>query len=231
MKQMRIKLALTDMDGTAVCYENSRFQASWDALGTAAGVRKEYDLLLEKYIHMPKLYQTWFSANVELLEGKEVSPIASQLLPPPYTPGFLEACAFLKSKGCILGMVSGGIDFVAKQIQAEAGLDFVVVNELHQSEGKFTGTGKVQVRLDGKGSIVKEIIQKWGLQREEVVYFGDSWNDIPAWQEVGLPLGVNIKLSECYKHVRDYFPNFRGALAYLQQTVFVEHKKNQSKID
>ena len=224
MKKMKIKLAITDMDGTAVCYENSRFQASWDALGTAAGVRREYDQLMNKYIHQPQLYSTWFNANVELLEGKEVSPIASQLLPPPYTSGFLEMCAFLKSQGCILGMVSGGIDLVAKQIQAEAGLDFVIVNELHQQAGKFTGTGIVQVSLDGKGSIVEKIIPQMGLRKEEVVYFGDSWNDIPAWKKVGLPLGVNIKLPECYKHVKDYFPNFRGALAYLQETVFVERE-------
>ncbi len=211
---------LLDMDGTVVQYNSSSYQSSWDAIGKAAGLGEEWQELLRYYIDKPLLYQEWFDKNCEKLAGVSVAAISQEIFPPPYTPGFLECCGYLKQQGVVLGLLSSGVDLVAKRIQEEAGLDEIVVNEVYVENGCFTGRGNLKVALDGKGQIIQQLMEQYHAAREETAFIGDHFNDIPAWQKVGLPLGMNVKDARCYGFIQHHFNNFYEARDFLQGEIF-----------
>ena len=210
-------MALFDMDGTAVRYENSSFHSSWDALGIAADVENEWNKLLKHYYPKPELYEEWFEKNCKCLIGKEVNKITNQIFPPPYAPGFVDFVHYLNQEKIITGIISSGIDLVAERIKNEVSLDFVVANEIHTDNGYFSGTGQIHVPLWDKGKIVKKIREEHGMDLKETAFFGDNKNDISAWQEVGLRVGINLKGNECYKAVQGYFQDFVRIDSYLER--------------
>lgn len=209
-----------DMDGTVVQYKESKFQSTWGALGVAAGVNDEWDRLMNYYLSLPETeeyYNGWFEKNCKSLAGIPIQPILEKILPPPYTPGFLEFCNCLSQQGIKKGIISGGIDFVAEFIRKEASLDFVLVQELGVCNGLFTGAGKINVPLLEKGALIKSKLQEYNVQKEEAVFFGDNYNDVSAWREVGVPLGMNLKHESYYSAVQAHFSDFHTALKYLKE--------------
>lgn len=216
---MKPKLILLDMDGTAVQYACSSFQSSWDALGEAAGKLELWRGWTERYLHQPAKYQEWFELQCASLRGVALEPILQKIFPPPYAPGLREFCSFWKGHGATLGIVSSGVGLVGRRIQEEMSLDILIANEIQVHEGKFTGEGKMNVSLDEKGTIVRQLIQQQGVLPLEAVYVGDHCNDLPAWKEVGCPLGMNLKDPRCYEYVRQHFTDFYQAREFLWKTI------------
>lgn len=211
------KLVIFDMDGTIVQYSSGNFQSSWDAIGFAAGKKEEWERQLEYYLPRPEQYKEWVKADCRLLTGIPVQPVAEKIFPPPYTPGFKEFCVYLKEKEVKTGIISSGVDFVAKRIQQEAGLDFIVANEVHIKEGKFTGKGKVNVGIKDKGKCVKRAMRKYASKKEETAFFGDHFNDQEAWKEVGFPMGMNIKSERCCLFTNLDFSDFYQAKEFFEE--------------
>ncbi len=211
-----IKLCIFDLDGTIVQYTNGPFQSSWDAIGIAAGKEKEWVQRRDYYYPRPELYQEWFDGNCRLLEGIEVQPILRQIFPPPYTPGFLEFCAYLKREGIRTGIVSSGVDIVANRVLQEAGLNFAIANVLNLEKDRFTGTGEQHVPLWDKGKYVNQQMLHHGASADNTAYFGDNGNDCGAWAKVGFPIGIALKNPDLHHYVDYSFRNFHGALELFQ---------------
>ncbi len=214
---MEIKLAIFDMDGTAVRYKNSTFQSSWDAIGIAAGMREEWMRLLDFYLPRPDLYNEWFDKNCELLAGKETAPVFEEIFPPPYAPGFIEMTGYLHENGVTTGILSSGVEVVAERVKNDAGMDFAIANKIYMGGGQFTGGGELVVPMSGKGKLVRQVMQEYRCRKKETAYFGDHFNDIPAWEEVGFPIGISLKDRSCYAAVHHHFPDFLRALGYLRR--------------
>lgn len=215
--RLMLELVIFDMDGTVVRYPDGSFQSSYDAIGAAAGKSAEFKERAERYFPHPELEERWFLEDCESLRGISLEQVQSKIFPPPYTPGFRELCDYLCSKDILRGIVSSGVDLVANKIKEEMGLDFALANEVHITEGKFTGTGKICVPLWSKGKTVQKVIEERRINPKNVAYCGDNSNDINTWNYVGLPIGINLKKAELTQHVRYHFPDFYGALELLQQ--------------
>ncbi len=215
-----IDLVILDMDGTIVQYEQSTFHSSWDAIGHAAGLQEEWDKLTEFYYPKakdPVMYRQWFDKNCEMLKGKEIASIAEKIFPPPITAGYEEFCTYLQQRGKVVGIVSGGVDLVGNYLQRSGSLAFVVCNVLHVEEGKFTGTGEMVSNHTGKGELVRKVCANYGVPPQRAAYIGDHENDIPAWKEVGLPLGMNVKREACHAAIQKNFGDFKEALDYFKR--------------
>ncbi len=213
-------IVLLDMDGTIVRYESSSFHSSWDAIGEAAGMKEEWDKMLAYYYPRSNdagTYREWFDANYRMLKGVSVQSVEKKIFPPPYTPGFREFCRYFTQQRIPIGVISSGVDLVAKRIQQEAGLDFAIANELRIEQGCFTGEGNLMVDLTSKGRIIESYLQEHGINRDKAAYFGDHENDIPAWKAVGHPFGINVKKANCYPEIQAYFSDFGPALAYVKR--------------
>lgn len=216
---MPLELLLFDMDGTLVCYPESSFQSSWDALGVAAGKKEAWIKNVDYYYPRPELHKEWLQESCKLLKGIPVELTLSKILPPPMPPGtkeFFKYNSQLTPKP-IIGIVTSGVDLVAEHIKKEHNIDFIIANEVHTKDGFFTGTGKTNVPLWKKGELVKQIMQKYQILPENTAYFGDNENDKSAWEAVnGLKVAVNPKNPDLKNYVHYVVNDFYEALELLK---------------
>ncbi len=202
-----ITAVIFDMDGTLVQYDGP-FQSSWDALGYAAGLKEQWDRLIEYYFPKRELYWEWMDANARLLKGISTEKIFSKILPPPYTPGVRETMALLKKK-YKLGILTSGLDFIAEYICQDLGMDFYLANGLKVHNGVFAGECERRVYLWTKDQHLRELCAWEGLDPKEVCFVGDHLNDIPVMRSVGLAIAFAPKDPELLKAAHAHTNDFR----------------------
>jgi len=223
---MPIDSIIFDMDGTIIQPACTSLQSSWDMFGHATGRGDEWDALCDYYLPKPELHHEWGAKQFSFFTGLNVQEHLKKVLPLPYTPGFSDFCQYVKSQLIPVGIISSGLDIIAKHILEEMSLDFYFTNNIHTRDGLFTGTGTLNFHLHEKGEIVHELLAKYHCNPDNVIFIGDHINDIPAWQEVGLPLGINLKDEQCFPHVKDQFTNFYQIKTYLKNILDAEKNKS-----
>ena len=222
---MSLEIILFDMDGTLVCYQESSFHSSWDALGFAAGQKEAWLEKLNYYFPRPHLYKEWASENCKLLQGLPVEPTLAKILPPPTPAGIKEFFHYLNHlpNRPLTGIITSGVDLIAQYLAQEYQIDFFIANEVHTQEGYFTGTGKINVPLWKKGEIVEQVLHQYQIPPEHAAFLGDNENDIPAWEKVGLPLAINLdenkpgSTEKCLASVKQSFQDFFQVLTFLKE--------------
>jgi phosphoserine phosphatase len=202
-----IKAVLFDMDGTLVQYDGP-FRSSWDAVGYSAGLKAEWNRLLEDYFPKKDAYWEWMDANAQLLRGLSFEQIRSRVLPPPYTPGARETMRALKPK-YKLGILTSGLDFVAAYICQDLEMNFYLANGLSVCDGVFTGTCERRVYLWNKAQHLRELCRSHGLDLREVCFVGDHANDIPAMNAVGFSIAFAPKDAELLQAADAHTEDFR----------------------
>ncbi len=212
---MTIKAVIFDMDGTLVQYAGP-FQSSWDAVGYAAGLKEEWDRLMEHYFPHKELYWEWTAANAQLLRGIPTQKIFGAVLPPPYTPGVRQTIPKLKQKYG-LGILTSGLDFIADYICKDLGLDFYLANGLKVHQGVFTGECERRVYLWTKDQHVRELCRREGLNPKEVCFVGDHLNDISVMKSVGLAIAFAPKAPELIQVAHAHTNDFREIPKLIEQ--------------
>ena len=201
-KPKHISAVIFDLDGTLVRYQGVEFESSWGAIGAAAGVKEEWDLLLAKYFPRPDAYAEWMSKNARLLAGVPVEQVTKKVLPPPYATGVPEAICTLR-KRYLLGILSSGVDLVAEYVCKDLGFEFAVANRLLVRNSSFTGETETIVGLWEKADVMRQTALRIGLPLSEICYVGDHVNDVPVMDLVGLSIAFNPKVAEL-EEVADY---------------------------
>ncbi len=205
MKKMKAKrTVLLDMDGTAVHYDNLPFHSSWDALARVLrNKEKIWHEITKRYIDDPiKNYRVWSSEQVALLKGISVADAERFLFPIPYSLGFREF--FLCSRGEFnVGIITHGVEIVAKKINEECGFDGYLCNPLGIFKGKFSGIETIRYGLDEKDKMVADFLNQRGLDRRNVLFVGDNFNDLSCRKYVEIFVAFNPK-DEKLKEKVDY---------------------------
>lgn len=209
-KNKKIKMILCDMDGTTVEYPVRPFFSSWDGLSLALPKykQKKWIQTRDKYVGRPSLHQIWFNEQIPILEGLSVKKAEKFLFPIPYSKGAKEFFTSLNGN-YLKGIVSSGIDIVAKKIQEELNFSFYISNVLETKNGVFTGKGKNILGLEDKGKMVKKISEDYNIPLEQICFIGDSTNDIPVLEIVGLPIVFNPKNDLVKKKAKYSINDFR----------------------
>ena len=202
---MAFKLVDLDLDGTLLCY-NSEFNSSWDDFYRAANLVKESKDLLNYYLWKKPLYNEWFNKQVLLLKGKSVSEIESEILPPTYMEGAENLSQELKSMGLIRGLLTSGVDIIARYVEKDLNLDFCECNEVFQENGFFTGLGKSNVNLWDKKRNLLKICKQFNVKPKEVVVVGDHENELELFEIAGLGIAYQPKTDNVTK-AADYVVN------------------------
>lgn len=110
----------------------------------------------------------------------------------PLIGGIQETVACLKGNGMKCVIISGGIDIAARMIAAEFGFDDSQAVELvADDEGVLTGEGIRHVKLSDKGGNVRYFTEKYGTTRERTVSIGNSFTDIPMFENSGMSIAFN----------------------------------------
>lgn len=215
---MGIELIFFDMDGTLVDCAPP-FGSTWDELGKAAGVGDKFEANIHKYYPLKKDYETWVEADVSLLKGRDFETLKNLVLPPPYAPGVKEFFEQIEGK-YILGLITGGVDFMADYIVEDLGLDFYVANKIGVSNGVFDGTYNILIDLwkqPDKTYYVKEFMRRYNLPKEKTMYIGDNENDIAAALETGIFIARNPKTEKTKQSAHYIVDNFLEILPILKK--------------
>lgn len=204
---MKTKMIVTDQDGSAIKGSIPPFYSGWDEVGECLPkeLRKEWHRIRDYYYPKKELYSEWFQKQLELLKGIPVKLVTDKIFPLPYAPGFIE---FFNSvpKGIVKGLLSAGIDLIAKKIQEEAGLDFIYANEVHIENGIFTGTGKEISGLWNKLSLLEKMAEEYEVLLNETCFIGDNLNDKECLEAVGYPhvISPHESVKGCGKEIKSY---------------------------
>ena len=208
---MKIKVLVVDMDGTAVSYPNEPFHSSWDAL---AGVlptdtKQKWFGIRDYYLEKgDPFYDEWFEKQVSFLRGIKLQEVEKILFPPPYSPGFVN---FFKSVNGQYkkGILSSGLELVAERIYKDLSFDFFSANPLEIYKGVFTGRGTNKIALLSKKGELEKISRSHKFDLKEVCFVGDSFNDIPVLECVGLPIAFEPKSEEVASAAKYSISNFK----------------------
>ncbi|MDH5807040.1 MAG: phosphoserine phosphatase SerB [Candidatus Methanomethylicaceae archaeon] len=183
------KIIVFDLDGTLI------EQEVIDELAKAAGVGEEVKKITKLAMEGKLKYIDALKERVKLLKGlsvKVLDEINSSIV---INPNVMELISKLKELGFIIGIVTGGFDFVANYIGKLIGADYVFCNKLIIKDGFLTGEVEGEITSpEAKLYAIKKIANKFNVGLEACVAVGDGANDLFMIENVGLGIGYKPKL-------------------------------------
>jgi len=102
-------------------------------------------------------------------------------------PGAKDLCSALKDAGWKMIAISGGFTIITDRLKKELGLDLIFSNNLIFKNGTLDGLD-LKVTSD-KSLLVRPLIEKWGIKKEEIVVVVDGANDIKLFEIAGYTVG------------------------------------------
>ncbi len=183
------RVIVFDLDGTLIDQEVI------EELAKAAGVGEEVKRITRLAMEGKVNFLEALRKRVSLLRGLPVSKLDEIKKSIVITPSVVELMRQLKSSGFVIGIVTGGFDFVAEHIGHMIGADYVFSNRLVSKEGFLTG--EVEGEMTGpeaKLNAIRKIAKELGVGLESCVAVGDGANDLFMIENVGLGVGFKAKL-------------------------------------
>jgi len=187
----KFKLVCFDVDGTLVD------GISWLLLteGLNCSTQKHIDIFyhakgkeisfLEGERMLTKMYQESDNATKEFIRE-----LFSKIKPKPEVQKII---SYLKGKGYKIYLISGAIDMYVEEIANKLKADGFYANSSLTFDKKGV-LNKIHYR-DNQGEIkvdqLRDLIKKLKIEINEVVFIGDSENDIEIFQETGHGIAVN----------------------------------------
>ncbi len=181
---VRPGLVAFDMDGTLI-----EGGVSWEILHKAMGTWEAARANMEAYLSGEISYDEWFRRDVGLWVGRRIDAALEALRSLRPVEGAVEAIRRLRSEGTIVGIVSSGLDVVMRGVLGGVELDFAEVNGLELGGDGVVVGWEIRVPFSGKGRIVRETAESFGVPLGSVAVVGDAENDLSMF---ALPVGLRV---------------------------------------
>ncbi len=184
---MPIKIAFFDCDGTL-----TQVRSSWEYLHRRLQIwdnhADEYQLLFRE----GKIdYEEFCRRDALLWKGLSTQSVMGTIREIPYNHGCHEIMAFLRDLGITTVIVSTGLALLVEHVRADLGVNLAFANELLEENGLLTGEVRVRVGYNGKGEVIRGLLDRFGYTKQEACAVGDGDGDIGMFEEVGLPVGFH----------------------------------------
>lgn len=197
-RQDPIRLVCFDMDGVL-----TREESSWVSVHQRFGVRNGpgFQAFLRGEIDDQEFIRQDVALWLEQEPGMTLDDVHAILDELSLVDGAHEACERLRQAGCDLAIVSGGLEYMARRVANELGIQHVSANGLTTDEdGRLTGDGVVNTPLRDKSRPVVEFADQLGIGLGAVATVGNSAPDIPMFRASGL--GIAFRAAD--PHVADH---------------------------
>mmetsp|Transcript_25341 Transcript_25341/g.58901 ORF Transcript_25341/g.58901 Transcript_25341/m.58901 type:complete len:866 (+) Transcript_25341:37-2634(+) len=115
-------------------------------------------------------------SKVSLLKGKSADCVPKLLQRLKLTHGARLVCSALKALGCTLAILTNtGVGSVAKHVQQQLGLDYVICQDLEVADGSFTGqyAGEAKDVKFRKLDLLKLMADREGIEYRNVIVVGE----------------------------------------------------------
>jgi HAD superfamily PSPase-like hydrolase len=184
-----LKLVIFDCDGVLADSDSS-----WEYVHRSFGV--DNNASLAAYLRgefddaefIRRDIKLWFGLFGRVHISKITGILDNVLL----IPGAPEAVGELRKRGIKTAIVSAGLEPLVSRVARTCGIDIKLSNGLvTDKDGFLTGEGIVQVPLGGKGQVVRELIGKLGLRKQDCAAIGDRVWDCMMFDEVGTRIAFN----------------------------------------
>ncbi len=186
---LRVRIVFFDMDGVLV-----PIKSSWAYLHEYFGVAEEARRYLEAFERGEIDYVRWMELDTSLwvkarrggcVHIRELLEVLGRV---PVNPETQTVGRELHRRGVIVGIVSGGIDLLARRVASILGADVWVANKLlFDKRGCLRPGGIPLVGVDKVG-VVKRILGEYGIDPGEAMFVGDSRWDASVMRLVGYPV-------------------------------------------
>jgi len=178
-------LTVFDMDGIFI-----EERSSWKVIHKKFGIDNSdlVDLYLEGKISDEEFLNEDIKRWRE--NGIKKQDIVKVLEEIPLTPGTEECIKYCSRKGKT-AIISGGIDLLAKRI-AKFGIDYVFANGI-EFRDDIPWKGILRVPIKRKDIVLKNLMEKIGVEKKEVIVIGDTKYDICMFKMAGLRIGFNAR--------------------------------------
>ncbi|MCE4608763.1 MAG: HAD-IB family phosphatase [Desulfurococcales archaeon] len=184
----KIRMVLFDMDGVLV-----PIKSSWEYIHKLLGVDEDARRIKEQFENGEIDYMKWMELDtglwVKATNGElTIWKLQEMFKDVQVRENAVKVARWLRKNGIIIGIVSGGIDLLAKRIASEIGADIWLANQLsYDKRGKLIPGGKPLVGVR-KDRVVKRIAGEYGVPLNNVMFVGDSVWDKEAMSIVGYPV-------------------------------------------
>lgn len=186
--QTKKKLIAFDMDSTLVQMETlNEFAGTQNLKDTVSLITEE--AMLGKID-----YNESFIKRIVLLKGIEESRINELANRVPITNGVDLLIKHINEAKIKKAVISGGLIQFGEVLNKKYHFDYLYLNEIDIENNKINGTvSKEIVNTEKKAEILKKIISKENITKDETVSVGDGANDVLMFQESGLSVAYNGK--------------------------------------
>ncbi len=124
--------------------------------------------------------------------GIQITDLENILEDVPVMRGAKELMSALRGNHTITGIISGGIDLLARQVAQRLGMDFFVANGVESfADGALTGEGISRVPLRNKAAVLAGKASEYGVEKENIASVGDTYIDIPMLEASGFGIAFN----------------------------------------
>jgi phosphoserine phosphatase len=200
MTKENARLICFDVDGTLIDNKSSWLTITQGLGCSVSRVLAIYEAAMKGEIPFPEgerrvadIYRATGKATKQFIEeifSKEV-----------FKPGAFEITKYLKEKGSIIWLVSGAIDIYVASVADRIGADGFFAHSSLEFDDKGV---LLKISYSGdqnpwKAAKVRELSEKFDIPIDEIIFVGDSINDIEAFKLTGKGIAVypyNEKLAK-----------------------------------
>lgn len=183
------KLIAMDMDSTLLAIE------SIDEIADMHNIKPQVAAITQQTMRGEISFEESLTRRTLLLQG-----LHQDALQKVYdervrlNPGAEKMLRQAKISGLKTMVISGGFTFFTDRIQAKLGFDYAAANTLEIANERLTGkvVGEILGR-QGKAQVLKQIREKLGIQREQIIAIGDGANDLDMMAEAGVSIAYHAK--------------------------------------